>query len=126
MANEENLIPNNKRSKSEVRKNSAKGGIKSGKVRREKKTIQNLLNDLLNNPCKDNPQFAKIASKLGLESDKSVKQLFTIVMTINTLKKGDLDDLKTLISLLGEKVDTEQKTTPAIEELAKSLFGDEQ
>ena len=68
----------------------------------------------------------KLASKLGLESDKkSVKQLFTIVMTMNTLKKGDLDDLKTLIGLLGEKVDTEQKTTPAIEELAKSLFGDE-
>ena len=125
MANEKNLIPNNKRSKGEVRKNSAKGGIKSGKVRREKKTIQNLLNDLLNNPCKDNPQFAKIASKLGLESDKSVKQLFTIVMTMNTLKKGDLDDLKTLIVLLGETVETEQKTTPAIEELAKSLFGDE-
>ena len=36
-----------------------------------------------------------------------------------------INDLKTLIGLLGEKVDTEQKTTPAIEELAKSLFGDE-
>lgn len=36
MANEQNLIPNNKRSKSEVRANARKGGINSGKARREK------------------------------------------------------------------------------------------
>ena len=40
----------------------------------KRKTIQNLLNDLLNNPCKDNPQFAKIASKLP-ESDKALSYL---------------------------------------------------
>ena len=32
----ENLIPTNKRSKDEVRRNARKGGIKSGQVRREK------------------------------------------------------------------------------------------
>lgn len=37
MANEENLIPANKRSLSEARENGRKGGIKSGEVRREKK-----------------------------------------------------------------------------------------
>ena len=62
---QKDLIPLNKRTKEEQKKITQKGGIKSGQVRREKKTIQNLLNDLLNNPCKDNPQFAKIASKLG-------------------------------------------------------------
>ncbi len=36
MANTDNLIPNNKRSKDEVRKNARKGGINSGKARREK------------------------------------------------------------------------------------------
>lgn len=36
MANTNNLIPNNKRSKDEVRKNARKGGINSGKARREK------------------------------------------------------------------------------------------
>ena len=46
-------------------------------------------------------------------------------MTMNTLKKGDLDDLKTLIRPYSVRGSTEQKTTPAIEELAKSLFGDE-
>lgn len=37
MANEENLIPANKRSLSEARENGRKGGIRSGEVRREKK-----------------------------------------------------------------------------------------
>ena len=36
MANEQNLIPNNRRSKEEVREHSRKGGINSGKARREK------------------------------------------------------------------------------------------
>ena len=84
-----------------------------------------MLKDLLNNQCKDNPRFKELAEKLGLESDKSIKQLVTVMLTMNTLERGNLDDLKTLIGLLGEKVETEQKTTPAIEELAKSLFGDE-
>ena len=36
MANEQNLIPANKRSKSEARENGSKGGIASGKSRRKK------------------------------------------------------------------------------------------
>ena len=122
---QKDLIPLNKRTKAEQKKIAQKGGKKSGEARREKKTIQTLLKDLLNNSCKDNPRFEELALKLGLEGDKSIKQLVTVVLTMNTLERGNLDDLKTLISLLGERVDTEQKTTPAIEELAKSLFGDE-
>lgn len=37
MANEQNLIPNSERTPSEVRENGKKGGIASGKARREKK-----------------------------------------------------------------------------------------
>lgn len=37
MANEQNLIPNSQRTPSEVRENARKGGIASGKARREKK-----------------------------------------------------------------------------------------
>jgi antitoxin component of MazEF toxin-antitoxin module len=43
----ENLIPANLRSKEEVRKNSSKGGIKSGEVRREKKRISQMYADML-------------------------------------------------------------------------------
>ena len=40
MANEKNLIPQNKRTKSEQREIARKGGIRSGEVRRENKLIR--------------------------------------------------------------------------------------
>ena len=45
--NEQNLIPNSKRSPSEVRKNGRKGGIKSGETRRAKKDLRMALEMLL-------------------------------------------------------------------------------
>ena len=78
------------------------GGIASGKARREKKTIQKILADLLDGQIKDNPQFAKLASKMGVESDKSVKDIFTMVCLLNTVKSGNLGDLERLSKLLGE------------------------
>ena len=43
MANEQNLIPNSERSPSEVRENGRKGGIASGKARREKADLRKQL-----------------------------------------------------------------------------------
>lgn len=47
MANKKNLIPNNKRSPNEVRKNGQKGGIASGEARRRKKDLRLALEMLL-------------------------------------------------------------------------------
>ena len=100
--NEKNLIPNNERSPSERRENARKAGIASGKARREKKTIQKILSGLLDGQIKDNPQFAKLASKMGVERDKSVKDIFTLVCLLNSVKSGNLGDLERLSKLLGE------------------------
>ena len=78
------------------------GGIASGIARREKKTIQKILADLLDSEIKDSPQFAKLASKMGVESDKSVKDIFTMVCLLNSVKSGNLGDLERLSKLLGE------------------------
>ena len=78
------------------------GGIASGQARREKKTIQKILSDLLDGQIKDNPQFAKLASKMGVESDKSVKDIFTYICVLNSVKSGNLGDLGRLSKLLGE------------------------
>ena len=43
MANEQNLIPNSMRSPKEVRENGKKGGIKSGEVRKARKTLKETL-----------------------------------------------------------------------------------
>ena len=103
MANEnKNLIPFNERTEDEQRKIARQGGIASGKARREKKTIQKILADLLDSEIKDSPQFAKLASKMGVESDKSVKDIFTMVCLLNSVKSGNLGDLERLSKLLGE------------------------
>ena len=99
MANEKNLIP---QAHILTVEEASKGGIASGKARREKKTIQKILADLLDGQIKDSPQFAKLASKMGVESDKSVKDIFTMVCLLNSVKSGNLGDLERLNKLLGE------------------------
>ena len=99
MPNEKNLrVPTS----NEARKIGRKGGIASGQARREKKTIQKILADLLDSEIKDNPQFAKLASKMGVESDKSLKDIFTYICLLNSVKSGNLGDLERLSKLLGE------------------------
>ena len=102
MANEKNLIP---QAHVLTVEEASKGGQKSAQVRREKKTIQKILADLLDSEIKDSPQFAKLASKMGVESDKSVKDIFTMVCLLNSVKSGNLGDLERLVKLLGEDKD---------------------
>ncbi|MBQ2397765.1 MAG: hypothetical protein II304_12155 [Bacteroidales bacterium] len=97
------------------------GGVASGIARREKKTVQKILNDFLETSVKDNPQIAKLASKMGLQSDESIKDLFTIVCTLNTLKSGRLSDLETLSKLLGEDKFINQEAKEEDDPLTKAL-----
>ena len=123
MANEQNLKPI--RTESEAREKGRNGGIASGAARREKKTVQKILNDFLSTSAKDNPQVAKLAAKMGLKSDDSIKDLFTIVCTLNTLKDGNLSDLERLSKLLGEQTeiaDTEaQKQAAFLDAVKKAV-----
>lgn len=98
------------------------GGIASGIARREKKTVQKILNDFLSTAAKDNPQVSKLAAKMGLQDDGSIKDLFTIVCTLNTLKDGNLSDLERLSKLLGEQTevaDTEAEKQAAFLDAVK-------
>lgn len=123
MANESNLKP--VRSKEEARAKGRKGGVASGKARREKKTIQNILTALCDSKCSDIPQFQKIAAKLGLDGDKSVKELFTLVSTLNALKTAKMDDLGKMAELLGEQrelqSESEEQQTTFLEAIKKAV-----
>ena len=127
MANEKNLIPFDERTENEQREIARQGGIASGVARREKKTIQKILNDFLSTAAKDNPQVSKLAAKMGLKSDDSIKDLFTIVCTLNTLKDGNLSDLERLSKLLGEQTeiaDTEAQKQAAFLDAVKKAVTD--
>lgn len=118
MANKENLIP---QAHVLTVEEQSKGGQKSVEVRRQKKTVQKILNDFLETSAKDNPQIAKLASKMGLQSGESIKDLFTIVCTLNTLKSGKLSDLETLSKLLGEDKFISQEAHEEDDPLTKAL-----
>ncbi len=128
MANEQNLKKGKPyRSAEEARRNGRKGGIKSGKVRAEKKTIQKILNDFLDAPCSDMPQFENLASKLGIESKKSKKELFTIICLMNTAKKGTVDDIGKLAAILGERTeynDNNDKVKETLAQIRECAFSD--
>ena len=116
MANEKNLIP---QAHTLTVEEASKGGIASGKSRREKKTIQKILADLLDSEIKDSPQFAKLAAKMGVESDKSVKDIFTMVCLLNSVKSGNLGDLERLSKLLGE--DKQNENADVLSKLDKVI-----
>lgn len=117
MANEQNLRPGEyKLSKEEAKR----GGRNSGKARREKKTIQKILSELLDGQIKDNPQFAKLASKMGIDGKKSVKDIFTMVCLLNSVKSGNLGDLERLMKLLGED-NVKESNNGILDELTEYL-----
>ena len=97
---QENLQPF--RSEAEAREKGRKGGIASGKARREKRTVRKILTELIETDISNSPQFAEIANKLGIENEKSIKELFVVVCLLNSIQKGELSDIEKLMELLGE------------------------
>jgi hypothetical protein len=97
------------------------GGIASGIARREKKTVQKILTEFLDTPALDNPQIAKLAAKMGLQGKESIKDLFTIVCTLNTLKTANLSDLERLTKLLGEQTEISDSSSEQQEKLLAAI-----
>ena len=103
------------------------GGIASGIARREKKATQKILQDLLNLDVESNPLLVKLAKQVGVSTDKSIHELATTVLLVNTLKKGDLSDLSQLQKLLGEQTeiaDTEAQKQAAFLDAVKKAVTD--
>lgn len=102
MANEQNLIPC---AHALTVEEQSKGGIASGIARREKKTIQKILNDYLDSEISENKTLETLAIKAGVSSDKSIKELVTVICLLNTLKRGDMTELEKITKLIGEQTE---------------------
>lgn len=88
--NDQNLIPNSQRSPSEVRENGRNGGINSGKARREKKAMRELLEDAL----------AKvIKSKSG---EQATKKEVASIRIADGMANGDPKMLEIGLKILGD------------------------
>ena len=122
MANEKNLKKfTSEQSHEEAVENGRKGGIASGKARREKKTIQKILSDYLDSDVKSQKALKKIAKNVGIAGKQSVKELVTVVCILNTLNKGDVDKLQKICEILGE--DNSVEVLEDMREAEEDIFG---
>ena len=76
MANEENLKPQNKRTKSEQREIAKMGGIASGKARRKKADLKKALNIILT--AETTGKTAQILESLGFENTNEMAIMLSL------------------------------------------------
>lgn len=97
--NEKNLIPNSKRTPSELREQTAKGGRKSGESRRRKKSMKQKLELLLSLPAADNDKEEFEA--LGIPKDEWDNEMVVLKALFLKAASGDVNAIREIRNLLG-------------------------
>lgn len=105
MAGKENLIPNSQRSPEEVRENGRKGGIASGKARREKKAFKETLELLLNMPLYDGKKQSinSIKSFANIKGKNITTREAMLIAQVQKAMKGDNQSITFIRDTIGEK-----------------------
>lgn len=88
-----NLIPQNKRTKEEQRRIATMGGIASGEARRLKRTMRDILEELLSAPSIESP-------------DKTNNEVI-MASAVRKAKGGDLKAMEFIRDTSGQKPDTQ-------------------
>nr|DAK58189.1 MAG TPA: hypothetical protein [Caudoviricetes sp.] len=99
MANEENLIPLNKRTKSEQREIQRKGGIASGKVRKERADFKKKIDEVLSMEV-FNPQLKEMLEEKGLSA---TNQSAVAVKLLQQALKGNMRAIELLAKMNGNE-----------------------
>ena len=107
--NNDNLKPFS--SVSEAREKGKKGGKSSAQARAKKKTIREIVEAYLAGKVKGNEELTKTAKKVGLTEDATIKELISAACLLNTMIKGDVEDLAKLAALVGEQNEEEKESS---------------
>lgn len=99
MANEQNLIQYNMQTPEEARENGRKGGIASGEARRRKKTMRELIEQLMPMEVDDKRLHNKL-TKLGLDPSH---ELAIVLAAIKKAECGDIEAARFIRDTKGEK-----------------------
>ena len=100
MANEENLIPMDQRSKEEARELGRKGGIASGKARRRKRSLKEAADLYLSLPVSDRRKFNKLTRRY-VDPEDVDNQMAMIAGLTDAATDGDARAGKLLFDILG-------------------------
>lgn len=114
MANEQNLIPFNKRTESEARESAKKGGQKSGEVRRQRKAMKDTMKMLLDLklPESDGKEQLKL---MGIEEDELNIQTAILTNQVQKALEGNLESAKFVRDTAGEYIGAEEEKEEEIQ-----------
>lgn len=99
MANEKNL---QRLTSEKAREIGRKGGIASGKAKKEKKLIKEQIQLLLSLPLKD-AKTKKELKELGIDTDNIDNQMAMVISMWKKAIKGDVQAFNTIRDTVGEK-----------------------
>lgn len=122
LANDENLIPLNERSKSEQREIQRQGGIASGKARRRKRSLKEAADLYLSLPVSDKRRWNKIARKY-VDPEDVDNQMAMIIGLTEAATAGDARAANVLVKLLGEDSPREDVEQDQLARAAELLGG---
>lgn len=102
--NEKNLIPINERTKNEQREITSKGGKASGKARRRKKSMKQVMDMLLEMPA-NTPDDLKLLEDIGVDVDdlnaEDIKNILIVnAALLKSAKSGDVAAIRELRSII--------------------------
>lgn len=101
MANEQNLIPNSMRTPSEVRENAKKGGIASGKARRQRKTLAQI-GDMIGGLDIKSPKNRAILRDAGITDEDMINDVGMMFRLNLKAQTGDAKSIELLSKLRGQ------------------------
>lgn len=101
MANEQNLVPQNKRTKSEQRAIAQMGGIASGKARRERKTLAQI-GDMIGGLDIKSPKNRAILKQAGIEDKDMINDVGMMFRLNLKAQAGDPRAIELLSKLRGQ------------------------
>lgn len=122
MPNEQNLIPLDKRTKSEQRKIQSMGGCSSGVSRRRKKSLREAAELYLSLPVSDKRAWNRLARD-GVEPEDVDNQMAIIAGLAMKAMKGDSKAAKVLFDLIGVEDDAHSERQTEDDALTESLKG---
>ena len=121
MANEDNLKPQNKRTKSEQREIAKMGGKASGKARRKKANLKNALNTILT--AEATSKTAQLLEELGFENTNEMAIMLSLTQQA---LKGNVRAIELINKMANEqnmKDKTPKKERRKIDDIMTQLGG---
>lgn len=111
--NDENLKPNSERTPSELREICRKGGVASGKARREKKKLRELVETFGGLPAPI--KVRSVMKELGVAGGDFSNDMAIVVGLFQKAIKGDVFAFNAIRDIRGEKPIDETKITGSMD-----------